>query len=216
MAKVANPLIGKTSGSIGGVTFSSWKGVNVAKSKPTVVANPQSNAQKAQRAAFSLLVGLYRAMVSILVIGFKELAIKKSEFNAFVSQNLKNAFDLSVPPTATFLPALFKISKGTITDTAITSVSASVVGGDIDFVYPTSATAPGQSATDKPVMAVFNETKEDWVSGVGAATRAVGTDSLVMPGTWEVADVIHCYLGFVNAAGDAASDSIYLQEAVEA
>lgn len=216
MAKVANPLIGKTSGSIGGVTFSSWKGVNVAKSKPTVVANPQSDAQKAQRAAFSNLVSLYRMMVGILVLGFKELAIKKSEFNAFVSHNLKNAFDLSVPPTATFLPASFLISKGTITDTAITSVAASVGAGDIDFVYPQTYGNPGQAATDKPVMAVFNETKEEWISGVGDATRADGTDTLVMPAGWQAADVIHCYLGFVNAAGDAASDSVYLEEAVEA
>jgi hypothetical protein len=216
MAKVANPLIGKTSGSIGGVTFSSWKGVNVAKSKPTVVANPQSDAQVAQRAAFSLLVSLYRAMVSILVIGFKELAIKKSEFNAFVSQNLKNAFDLSSPPTATFVPASFMISKGTITDTPITSVVADVSDGDITFTYPTTATAPGQSATDKPVMAVYNATKEEWTNGVGTATRADGTDTLAIPATWEDADVIHSYLGFVNAAGDAASDSVYLLGAVVA
>lgn len=209
MAKVANPLIGKTSGSIGGVTFSSWKGVNVAKSKPTVVANPDSDPQKAQRSAFTQIINIYRLLVAIVGLGFKQLAVKQSPYNAFCSVNLKDAFDTSVPPTATFEPENLVISKGTIAKTAITSVSASEAAGDVDFNFPTSATGPGQSATDRPLMAVYNETQDEWAAAVGTATRTTGSDSLSVPATWVETDSLHCYLGFVNAEGSAAGDSDY-------
>lgn len=209
MARVANPLIGKTSGSIGGVTFSSWKGVNVAKSKPTVVANPKTDPQKAQRSAFTQIINIYRLLVGVVDLGFKQLAVKQSAYNAFCSVNLKDAFDTSVPPTATFKPEDLMISKGTIAKTAITSITASEMAGDVDFNFPTSATGPGQSATDKPLMAVYNETQEEWAAAVGMATRATGTDSISVPVTWVETDSLHCYLGFVNAEGSAAGDSVY-------
>lgn len=34
MARVQNTLIGRASGSVGGATFTTWKGINVLKSKP--------------------------------------------------------------------------------------------------------------------------------------------------------------------------------------
>lgn len=216
MATSSNPLIGATSGSVGGVTFSKWKGINVIKSKPTVVANPNSPAQQAQRSAFAFMIAAYRLMVGILVLGFKELAIKKSAFNAFTSVNLRNAFDLTSPPTATFKPENLLISKGTITDTVLTSVSASIAGGTVDFVFPSTNGLPGQSATDRPLMAIFNEDKQEWASAVGTGARSTGAGEVDIPSTWEVADVLHCYLGFTSASGDSASDSKYLEIAAVA
>lgn len=209
MAKVANVLIGKASGSVGGTTFSSWKGINVLKSKPTIVANPQTDAQKAQRAAFAYLVAVYRIMVAVLQLGFKEMAVKQSAFNAFTSHNVKEAMDTSNPPTATFTPANFKISKGTISDTTMTSVVADKSDGTVLFTFPNTAALPGQSATDKPIMAVYNEDKDEWISGVGASTRNTGSDSLAIPVGWLAGETLHCYCGFVDAAGASASDSVY-------
>jgi hypothetical protein len=209
MAVTSNVLIGKTSGSVGGTTFSSWKGINVFKSKPTIVANPNTDAQKVQRAAMAYIVAIYRIMVAVLSLGFKEMAVGKSAFNAFTSQNVKKAMDLSNPPTPTFTPATFKVSKGTISDTAMTSVVADKSDATVLFTYPNTAALPGQSATDKPLMAVFNETKLDWISKVGTATRNTGSDSIAIPAAWDVADVLHCYCGFVNASGASASDSVY-------
>ena len=209
MAVTSNVLIGKTSGSVGGTTFSSWKGINVLKSKPTIVANPNTDAQKVQRAAMAYIVAIYRIMVAVLSLGFKEMAVGKSAFNAFTSQNVKNAMDLTNPPTPTFVPANFKISKGTISDTAMTSVAADKSDGTVLFTFPNTAALPGQSATDKPIMAVFNETKLDWTSGVGAGTRSTGTSSVAIPAAWEANDVLHCYCGFTSASGASASDSVY-------
>lgn len=209
MAKVANVLIGKASGSVGGTTFSSWKGINVLKSKPVIVANPQTDAQTAQRVAFAFIVAVFRIMVGVLQLGFKEMAVKMSAFNAYSSHNLKAAMDLSSPPTATFVPANFKISKGTISDTVIGGVAADKSDGTVVFTYANTANLPGQSATDKPVIAVYNEDKDEWTSKVETAVRTTGAGSIAIPSTWVAGDTLHLYVGFVDAAGAKASDSVY-------
>ncbi|MDA3879128.1 MAG: DUF6266 family protein [Prolixibacteraceae bacterium] len=214
MTVVSNPLIGKSSGSVGGVTFTSWKGINVIKTKPAVVANPKSDKQTAQRAAFSSIVSIYRVMVSILVLGFKELAIKKSTFNAFVSVNLKNAYNVSAPPAADLVASEIVISKGTISATPLDSAMLSAGAGTAIFDFDPAGGLPGQSASDKPLMAVFNETQGEWLSGVGTATRADGSDTLDIPATWLEADTFHAYLGFTNIAGDQASDSDHFTDSI--
>jgi len=210
MATVSNPLIGSTSGSVGGVTFSKWKGINVIKSKPTVVANPNTVKQQAQRASFSFMVAVYRLMVGILVLGFKELAIKKSAFNAFVSTNIKAAFDVSLPPASTFIPENFKISKGTMSDTAIAAVVVDEDTHNLTLSYSDQANLPGQSLSDLPLMAAFNADNGEWASGIGEGSRQSGNAGIAIPLGWLEADEIHCYLGFVNVSGDSASDSAYM------
>jgi hypothetical protein len=134
----------------------------------------------------------------------------------FLSYNVMNAFDLSVPPTATFLPANFLVSKGTIEDTPMTSVVLSKASNKIVVNYSNSATGPGQKSTDKPIIAAFNETQSDWTSGVTSGTRQGGTADIALPAGWIATDVLHVYTGFVNAEGDKASDSVYHTAAIQA
>lgn len=214
MATVSNPLIGSTSGSVGGVTFSKWKGINVIKSKPTVVADPKSDKQKAQRAAFAFMVTIYRLMVAVIVLGFKEMAIKKSAFNAFTSVNLKNAFDYSAPPSATLIPANLLISKGTISNTAIDDFEIDFTAKTAMLAFANAANLPGQSLSDKPIFAAYNATKEDWISGVGGVTRETGELEISIPDNWVAGNEVHFYLGFVNADGSSSSDSVHVTNVV--
>lgn len=207
MARVSNPLIGATSGSVGGVTFTKWKGIDVIKTKPTVVANPNSDKQKTQRLSFALIIAFYRVMVAVLNLGFKQLAVKQSAYNAFAQANLKTAFDKSVPGVTTFLPAAFLISKGTISDTQIDSATADDSDGTIDISFPATAGLPGQSLTDKPLVAVYNKTKAEFTSAVGSGQRSTGSVSIDIPEGWAIGDELQVYLGFVNVDGSAASDS---------
>lgn len=207
MARVSNPLIGATSGSVGGVTFSKWKGIDVIKTKPTVVANPNSDKQKTQRGSFTLIIAFYRLLVAVVNLGFKQLAVKKSAYNAFASTNLKQAFDMSVPGTVTFKPESFMISKGTISDTSITSVTADASDQMIDIAFPNTYGLPGQSASDKPLMAAYNTVLDEWVSAVGSSARSTGAGSMAMPAGWLENHTLRVYLGFVNEDGSEASDS---------
>lgn len=130
MAVVQNTLIGKSKQSVGGTTFSTWKGINVLKSKPTSVANPQTDLQKMQRSALQQIVSIYRIINVAIKKGWKKLAVKKSEYNAFTSYSLKNAFDFDAPPVADLDPKLLRITNGTISsgNESFTAV-VNMVGG---------------------------------------------------------------------------------------
>lgn len=207
MAKVSNTLIGPASGRVGNAVFSRWKGINVLKEKPFTVANPQSDNQIMRRSALSQVVSIFRQAPSAIRAGFKKLAIGMSEFNAFESDALRFAFDYSVPPTATLVPADVKVSKGTIASTAPTGVDADVSDGTIDVTFPTTTPDPGQSADDKAIVVVYNSTLNDWTGMATSAARSTGTAQIPIPATWAAGNSIRAYLGFYNELSQESSDS---------
>lgn len=88
MAKPSNTLIGKTRGSVGNATFSTWRGVQVLKEKAVVVANPQTPAQMAQRYKFRNANTFYSAARGIVEAFFTRAAVKQIPSNVFASKNL--------------------------------------------------------------------------------------------------------------------------------
>ena len=213
---VSNPLIGHSRKSIGNATFTTWKGIDVLKTKPISVANPNSDGQSQQRSAFRQMVEAFRNMPAVIQSGFKKLAVKKSEFNAFMSYNLKNAFNLAVPPAATLVPADVLISKGTIATTGLTNAVSSRAANTVVVNFPATADQPGQSLTDVALVAVYNETKGDFYGEVTAAARNTGTASIALPAEWEVGDVLTVYLGFSNPLSKETSDSTNIAGAIVA
>ncbi len=204
---VSNPLIGASRKSMGNATFSNWKGIYVLKTKPISVANPNTGAQIQQRSAFRQLVQAFREMPAAIRIGFKELAIKQSAFNAFMSYNLKNAFDFSVPGVATIDSSLLLTSKGTIAKTEATTAVADASLLTIVVDFPATATQPGQSLTDLAVISAYNETLDQFTGGVTDDLRSSGQGTIDMPGNWVAGNVLTVYLGFSNSLTGASSDS---------
>lgn len=207
MARVSNTLIGPSSGRVGNAVFSTWKGINVLKEKPASVANPNTDAQKMRRSALRQIVVAFRQNAAAIRAGFKKLAIGQSEWNAFASINLKNAFDYSSPPTATLLPGALLTGKGTISSTAIDSVVASEAAGTIEVDFADTVTSPGQSLTDKAMISVYNVTKSEWTGNVTTANRSTGTATIPMPESFDVGDSLRVYLSFTNSLSGDSSDS---------
>jgi hypothetical protein len=213
---VSNPLIGASRKSMGNATFSNWKGIYVLKTKPISVANPQTDGQQQQRSAFSQLVEGFRNMPAVIQSGFKKLAVRKSEFNAFMAYNLKNAFDLSVLPTATLVPADVLISKGTIASTAITTSVSDRSSNNITVTFPTTTAQPGQSATDVALVAAYNVTKSDFYGEATTDARSTGTSVIDLPAEWETGDTLRVYVGFSNPLTKETSDSTNIADAIVA
>ena len=90
MAVSQNTLIGKTKQSVGGVTFTSWKGRNVIKSKAIAVANPRTPAQVAQRTQFSGCVKFFAAFSAILGLAMSRLATNVTASNKWSMLNIKS------------------------------------------------------------------------------------------------------------------------------
>lgn len=207
MARVSNTLIGKASGSVGNATFSSWKGINVLKEKATTVANPNTIPQQNQRVGFALFVEVFRKIPTVVRLGFKKLAVKQSEFNAFIAANVPNALNFGVPGSPVIDAGDVFISKGTLAGTVITSILADRSNNSILIAFPIGITGPGQSLTDLSLGAVYNSTRNDWAASPATEVRSAGTCTIVMPAIWAVADVVTGYLGFANQLDGNSSDS---------
>ena len=209
MARTANPLIGKSSGSVGGVTFTSWKGINVIKEKPASVANPQSDKQLERRNALTQIVAIYRSISSAISAGFKALAVQKSAYNAFSSYNLLNAFTYTGSGDATLNYEDILVSKGSIAPTAIATLVTADADETVTITYAATAAGAGQSLTDLAIVVVYNEDNDEWYGALTAAARSAGTVSIEMPTAVSTGDTIHAWLGFTSVSGLSQSDSQY-------
>lgn len=215
MAVVSNTLIGKTRGSIGGVTFASWKGINVAKSKAEQVANPNSTGQQTQRSKFATAVSLYKQMSALVQFGFAQLAIKKSAYNAFASKNLTNGSITQAAPDAIGVPANFFISDGTLTATPINSVDA-IHGEPYIKVYFPEALSGNQLQNDVPLIAIANASGSIVATSINNGIRDSGNVSVEMPTTLTNGQIYKVYLGFYQPSTRRASLSAYQSVTVTA
>lgn len=80
-------LIGKGKGSAGNVTVNQLKGQTILKQKASIVANPRTDAQVAQRNMVSRAVYFWQLFGNVLKSGWTSLLPFCSEYNTFVSVN---------------------------------------------------------------------------------------------------------------------------------
>lgn len=167
MSKFNSIVFGKMTGSIGNATTAIWRGINVAREKPTTVANPRSAGQVKQRVLFSALVAMSRIFNVIFNIGFAKAAIKMTPYNVFVSLNQFSEFVTNPSGTPVYDLTKLKLAKGSANpitelyveedgDTTIVRVDA--VSGSLppagSTLYIAIITQTGSAA---PVLRAFEE-----------------------------------------------------------
>lgn len=211
MAVVQNPITGRSKQKYASAIFSTWKGINVLRSLPLTVANPKTPLQLLQRAKLAIMVALFRQMPGIVKIGYRQQAVKKSEYNAFASDTLKNAFTGSTTETLEIDLADLSVSKGTMASTQLTDFvpdgTTYTIGWD-----ETAPLAPGQAATDLAYAVIIGKRSSDdqpIVLGVAdPVARSIGTldiDDVDVSGI----DEVHGYLFFASVVGNQVSDSTF-------
>jgi len=209
MAVTQNTLIGRTRGSIGGVTFSKWKGLNVAKGKAENVQQPNTDAQLLQRSKMAIVVALYRSISSIVQTGFQSLAVNMSEFNAFTSYNIRNAVQALTATTAEWIYPAILVAKGSLTPTSVTGMSGATAQADVALDFSSALGAPDQSPLDGALAVALNVTNGDIAFIGGSANRSNGNVTVTMNENLTSGDVIHGYLFFENETATEVSDSRY-------
>ena len=210
MSVVQNTLIGRSRQAIGNAVFTTWKGINVLKSKPISVENPNTINQQMRRSALSQTVAFFRAISNVVLVGFKELAVGKSEYNAFSSEMLRVSFDYTAPPVATIQANSILISKGTIATQPITTSTASGATNAVTINWSSAVLQPGQATTDKALVVIFNSTTATLYGEVTSVSRSANTAVITDPNGITVADVLEVYLGFYNPTSGKSGDSQYI------
>lgn len=208
MAKVQNTLIGRASGSVGGATFTTWKGINVLKSKPESVANPRTLGQISQRNRLAIMVPIYRLLALAIAVGFKSRAVGKSAYNAFMSANIIPATSVDGSGNATINFTSLKFALGTMGSTPIDSAEASVGSNNVQVDWDENLEPLGSNASDKAYLMAYNTGTQEWAQGNGDL-RSEGSTSVEFENNAVAGQTIHLYLFFKSPNSDVVSDSVH-------
>lgn len=216
MAVISSVVIGQGRGSIGTVTLTRWKGLQVAKSKPISVAQPASDKRTMRQSALTQVVALFRLLSTVINLTFKSMAIQMSAYNAWSRLTLNDAFDYTTPPVAELVVTDLSFSKGTIADTP--PIISSIVNNanQVTVTFPTTSIGAGQSATDVAVLVVYSEDNLEWKGLVSTAARSTGTVTLTGLTAMTTGSNIHIWLSFASVSTSAVSDSVYATAVVAA
>lgn len=203
--KTQNPLIGRSSQKFGTAIFQTWKGINVVRSKPLEVANPRSPGQRTQRNRLTAIVKFYRPAAAAVQLGYIEQAIRKSEYNAFVSENIITATTVATPDSVSINPSAIIISQGSLGK----PVTGSAVenAGDVDLTWDPALVFGSDSDTDQLQVVQYNASTSETRVNTNVADRSSGSASVAMVPN-NAGDQIFVYFFFYSAARRASSDQI--------
>ncbi len=195
MSKVSKGIYSNSSGKLGNVVFSSWKGIEYVRSKPSVIRNPRTPGQEMQRSKFALLSGIIYPLLPFIRIGFGGYAIRMSACIAAMSYNIKNAVTGTPPdPVIDFEKLTF--SRGLLPGVKNAWCKlANEKSVELDW---DKGPLPAGAGNDDSIMAiVYNETKNESLYIPHLATRAKGK-AVIDLSTAEAGDIVHYYLSVMD------------------
>lgn len=207
MAKPQNVLIGKTSGSVGDATFTSWLGINVLKSKAVNNYTNPTTEQLQNNSKFGVMQAFAKMIATFIVAGFKAMKVGRTEYNAFQKANPYSVVVDGTAPNFFVDANLIKISQGPELPYGLVAAEKSSSGANtIEVTWSNMSGSPA----DAPIyVAAFNESTGELVaSSLGAENmdNETVTLSATAIGTNIATTVVHIF--YVNPANGKACDSI--------
>ncbi len=213
MGKINQGILGGFRGKVGNVVGGNWKGIDYMRVKPANVANPKTEGQVDQRSKFSTVLHFLQPIKDFIKIGYKNYAIKMTEFNSAMSYILKNGVVGEYPDySIDYENAL--ISRGSLAG-ALNGSAASSVAGSIEFTWSDNSGEGNAKATDKAMILAFNELKKEAVFVSIGVDRNTGSQTLTVPDGFS-GDTVECFISFTSADGLTVSNSKYLGSVVVA
>ena len=207
MSTIKQGILGGFSGKTGTVIGSSWKGIAVMRGIAPSIAQPNTAAQLAQRAKFSLMGKFLRPLIPFLRIGFRSQAVKMSGFNAAMSYNLQNALTGTYPDyDVDYTKAL--VTEGNLTGALNPEVTATVAG-EIGYTWEDNSDDTIALKDDKVLLVVYNPAKKRAITLVDGNTRAGGSQSITLPSNF-TGDEVQCFISFTNANQSVVSNSEFV------
>ncbi len=208
MAVTQNLFLGRMRGKVGALVFTQNKGRNIVKAAPTIVTNPRSGQQQANRSRFTALLALGRVLRVVLQIGYREYAGSLSWLNKFMSTNSSNGLMVWNAGTTTWDVDFSKlvISEGSLEPTILTLNELAGQTMTIDW-YP--ANYVNQTSTDKIFVVAFVGAQTN--SSLGTIERHVGTLDIVFDTAPTNGQLITVVGFFQSSNGEIVSNSSVFQ-----
>ena len=207
MGKISQGILGGLSGKVGNVIGGTWKGIDYLRIKPSSVANPRTDGQVNQRNKFTATLEFLQPNKDFINIGYRNYAIKKTSFNAAMSEILGNAITGKAPNfKVAYKDAL--LSKGNLSSALNPSMKISAPG-EVTFNWNDNSVESNANSTDKAMLLVYNPSKKESVIILDGGTRSSGSDVVTIPFTYS-GDTIELFMAFVSADSKSVSNSSYL------
>jgi len=202
-------ILGGFRGSVGPVTGTSWKGIDVMKSKPLSVANPRTPAQTAQRGKFAGAVSFAKRLLATVVKPlWDRFAQKESGYNAFIQANIGIFNENGNPSPADALV----ISQGNWDNVSgLNSVNLDT-SGQLFF----NANTDGGLPTDEIYVAVYDSDDNKVVGALCPTDRSEGDHTIELGMSFQQGNTFNLYIATRRADGTAVSNTIWTQENVSA
>jgi len=206
---VQNPIVGRSRNKLANTIFSTWNGLNIVRSKPLSVANPQTLAQRIQRARTTVNAQFAKAFSAAIQIGFRNKQVGQSAR----SQALKANYPATTADPVTAVGAMeFEdavVAKGSMTTTPISTASATAGSAVVSVSFPSSVADASQSSNDSMALCVINGATGASVQSIGLLKRSSGSITASLPEAVQSGDEIHFYLFAYSVTTSAVSDSTY-------
>lgn len=206
MAKPQNVLIGKTRGSVGEATFSSWKGENVLKSKAVNAYSNPTTEQRNNNTKFGVINIFAKSILAFILVGFKAMTAKMTDRNAFSRMNPYSTVVTGTAPNFTVNPTKLILAVGPELQGPVESAFKSVDDANTIMVSWASSAFPVQDG--RMYAAAFNNATGELVaSSIGIVT--MGDDGLFLtsPGIGTGISNHTVHLFYVNPSNGKACDS---------
>ncbi len=163
-------VLGKFNGTMADITFSNWKGQNVAKQKVPDTNGSQSPAQVIQRAKFAALAKLSGTAGSAIRLGMKMAAVDKTEQNVFQSVN-KAQVQVNGAGQAQILWEGLQFSQGQIPGVVLTSYQWDSAAGVANIAWVDNSNGADAVTGDKLVLIIVQASTLETYVVIGAANR---------------------------------------------
>ncbi|MDT0294177.1 DUF6266 family protein [Mesonia ostreae] len=207
MGKINQGILGGLSGKVGNVIGGSWKGIDYLRIKPSSVANPRTKGQVNQRTKFAVTLQFLQAVKPFIKVGYKKLAIKKTEFNAAMSFILNNAIT-GIEPNFEIDYQNAKLSRGALSE-PLNAATDLTVPGQITFNWDDNSAEGNANENDKAMLLAYNPLKRESISVLNGAQRDAGAEIITIPSSYS-GDNLELFMAFISEDETELSNSIYL------
>ena len=180
MGKFIKGLLGGFSGKVGTVIGSNWNGIDYMRSLPRPSSKAPTDLQLIQRSKFGFANGFLGPVGSLINLGFRTQAVKKTGFNMAIAHVIAEALIGTYPDfDIDYTKVLF--SKGPL-EVVWNTVATSTEPGEITLVWQDNTNLGTAKATDKVVILLYNPAKSKFVYKFeNAADRSAATDTIAVP-----------------------------------
>jgi Family of unknown function (DUF6266) len=197
-------FLGGFSGKVGTAVGSTWKNLNVLRSRPPRKRKGQAtDAQLQRQAKFSLITNFLRPLTDLLNVTYNKSAnAEMSGYNKAFSVN--SEFVAGVYPAFTVDFPKILLSKGSLPNATLPAATAGAAG-KLNFTWTDNSGVNSALISDLAFVAAYNEELNHWIFVMKAAARNAGTYLLDV--TAFSGKPVQTYIGFMSADKKKVSQS---------